>query len=344
MHRRTFLTVSGIAWCSATLGTEARLFAQVPTQATAARTIEVPQANRRGNSVVSAVAVNSAGTEVAAAGDDHMVRIWNIAEGSGVRTLRGHTDWVRALAYSPDGRLLASGADDRGVILWNAADGQQVRRIQTPARAIYGLAFSPESDQLAIGGFDSKLHLRAVSTGEEVRVLDCTCRDIRAVAWSANGTTLAAAGQDGKLLLWGSAGGQLLHTLQADRRRIRGISFSPDSAQIASAGEGRNIRLFDVAAGTELAHFEVRGGKLMSLVHCDQNVVATGGSDNLIRLWDLVEQKEIKQLTGHKGSIDALDYNASTKTLVSGSFDTTLMFWPMAEAGRTTLNSFPPIR
>lgn len=342
MRRRQFLAVSCMTWYSAAMGS--RLLAQTPSQASAARTIEVPQAGRRGRSVVSAVAVNSAGTEVAAAGDDHMVRTWQVNGGTGLRTLQRHSDWVRCVAYSPNDQVLASGGDDRNVVIWNAESGQALRTIQLPARAVYALAFSPESEQLAIGGFDSKLHIRSVSTGEEVRTLDCTCRDIRSVAWSVNGATLAAAGQGGKLLLWQAADGQLLHTLNADRRRIRGLSFSPDSTQIASAGEGRNIRLFDVASGTELAHFDVRGGKLMSIVHCGQDVLATGGSDNLIRIWSLTDRQEIKQLTGHKGSINALGYNAATDTLISGSFDTTLMFWPMGETSRTTLNTFPPIR
>ncbi len=342
MRRRRFLTVSCLALWSASSFDALRAWGQVPEAPS--RTIQVPQDGRRGSSVVSAVALNTAGTEVAAAGDDHMVRIWKIGDGGSIRTLRGHTDWVRGLAYSPDDRLLASGGDDRNVIVWDAATGQAIRTSQLPARAIYAIAFGPQSDKIAIAGFDSKVHVRSAATGDEVLTLDGTCRDIRAVAWSGDGATLAAAGQDGKLLLWSAATGQLLHTLNADRRRIRGISFSPDNAQIASAGEGRNIRLFDVATGTELAHFDVRGGKLLSLVHCGQDMLATGGSDNIIRFWSLSEKKELRQLAAHTGSIDALDYCSATKTLVSGSYDTTLKFWPMGETTRTTLSPFQPIR
>lgn len=343
MRRRKFLTVSCLTVWSASTFDALRAAVQVPGPQ-ASRTIQVPQDGRRGSSVVSAVALNTAGTEVAAAGDDHMVRIWKVGESGNIRTLRGHTDWVRGLAYSPDDRLLASGGDDRNVIVWDAATGQNLQREQLPARAVYAIAFAPQSDKIAIAGFDSKVHIRSASSGEEVRTLDGTCRDIRTVAWSADGTTLAAAGQDGKLLLWSAADGQLLHTLNADRRRIRGISFSPDSKQIASAGEGRNIRAFDVATGAELVHFDVRGGKLMSLVHCGQDLIATGGSDNIIRMWSLTEKKEIQQLVGHAGSIDTLDFCDTTGTLVSGSYDTTLKFWEMGEATRTTLSPLRPVR
>ena len=41
-----------------------------------------------------------------------------------VRTLEGHTSWVRSVAWAPDGQQLASGAGDSTVRLWEARSGQ----------------------------------------------------------------------------------------------------------------------------------------------------------------------------------------------------------------------------
>src|SRR5258705_98843 len=69
--------------------------------------------------VVTAVRVHRDGEWLATAGDDHLVRIFSLADGSQVHRLDKHTDWVRSVDFSPNGKELASAGNDRRIHLWN---------------------------------------------------------------------------------------------------------------------------------------------------------------------------------------------------------------------------------
>jgi WD40 repeat protein len=60
---------------------------------------------------------------LASGSDDNTVKLWDVQSGDCVRTLEGHSNWVRSVAWSGDGLTLASGSDDNTVKLWDVQSG-----------------------------------------------------------------------------------------------------------------------------------------------------------------------------------------------------------------------------
>ena len=46
------------------------------------------------------------------------LKVWDVATGECVATLKGHSDRVNGVAISPDGRRVVSGSNDRTLKLW----------------------------------------------------------------------------------------------------------------------------------------------------------------------------------------------------------------------------------
>jgi WD40 repeat protein/tetratricopeptide (TPR) repeat protein len=111
-----------------------------------------------------AVCFSPDGLQLATAGEDRIVKVWDAARGAPVRELSGHSSAVTALAFSPDSLRLASGSWDFTARVWELATGKQVLTLSDHGDKLNGIAFSPDGALLATVGDDgtTRLHLMAV--------------------------------------------------------------------------------------------------------------------------------------------------------------------------------------
>src|SRR5712692_4607519 len=59
----------------------------------------------------------------------------------------------------------------------------------------------------------------------------------------------------------------------------------------------------------------------------DDRVLASGGGDNTIHLWDPSTGREVKVLRGHLGAVRALAFSPNGKVLASAASDSTIRIW-----------------
>ena len=63
----------------------------------------------------------------------------------------------------------------------------------------------------------------------------------------------------------------------------------------------------------------------------DGKIIASGGDDKTIKLWDLTTGKILRTLKGHRDSIRAIAFSPDGQLLVSGGNDCTLKIWQVAK-------------
>jgi len=265
---------------------------------------------------LAAITIDS-GTLVAAAGDDHLVRIWDPATGKVIHVLRGHSDWVRCAQFTRDGRTLITAGTDGRVLLWNAQTGKKISERYRSDRSINAMQLTEDESQLLIVGFDAPLRTIDFASGKLISEVGCPCRDMRAVAISEDGQWAAGAGRNGKIWVWSiqatqdgetSRRNKPQHELLGHKRRVRSLAFIPYSQQLVSAGDDRTIRVWDLQSGQTVRQIHAGPARVMSMI-VPRNAggpVVTGGSDNLVRVWNLNTGSAVAQLTGHTGSVAAL--------------------------------------
>ena len=103
--------------------------------------------------------------------DDETVRLWDVSEGTLLRTLPIGAS-VNSVSFSPDGQTLANGHDSsfwkEDIHLWDVATGTFLRALEIPDGylvEVNSVSFSPDGQTLASGNSDKTVQLWDVATG-----------------------------------------------------------------------------------------------------------------------------------------------------------------------------------
>jgi hypothetical protein len=81
------------------------------------------------------VAFSPDGQRIVTGGRDQTAKVWELASGKELLTLKGHSGLVLSVAFSPDGQQIATGSGDGTAKVWEAATGQQVATWQSEEEA-----------------------------------------------------------------------------------------------------------------------------------------------------------------------------------------------------------------
>jgi WD40 repeat protein len=154
---------------------------------------------------VCSIAFRPDGQQIASAGEDGTVKIWQTDQGKLLKTLQGHEGMVKAVAFSPTGRKVASSATDKTLKIWDIAKGTLLQTIAIGSEA-NGLVFSRSGQIVASAQADCNIRLWQVSNGQRVGILTGHSDIVHTVALSPDGAILISGSEDKTVKLWSMKG------------------------------------------------------------------------------------------------------------------------------------------
>jgi WD40 repeat protein len=242
---------------------------------------------------VASVAFSPDGLTLASASLDRTVKLWKLDDPVNPRAiLRGHTDEVRAVAFSADGRHVASAGFDRTIRLWDARSGAELAVIRGHVGPVMTLAYLPDSERVVTGSADQTIRLWDTVSRLELRSFKGTDA-VSSLAVSRGGRDIASA-SDETVRIWSADTPPRPQTLQ-----------SPSVLPYGGA--------------VECLAFSADGHHL-----------ASGHSDNVLRVWDLRSGQPPRLFKGHSHIVQCAAFSPDGRSIASGGMDRTVRIWDSA--------------
>lgn len=294
------------------------------------------------------MAFNPDGKILATAGEDKMVRLWDVESGKPQQISLSHRGRVLGVAFSPDGTSLASVGDDLGAKIWDGSSGVIKKTLAGTRGQIDNVALS-SSRKLLVASSDNIAIIWDVTSGNQLSDLVGHEDRINSVAFNPEATLVATSSQDGTVKIWDVATGKDLQTLKGHRGAVYAVAFNPKNrTQLATGGYDDTAKVWDVSNGTELLTLRGHGDTIWSITFGpDGTTLATGSEDNTVKLWDISsgkDGKEIVTLLGHTGTVRSVAFTTDGRKLATASDDKTVKLWDVKSRKELTslaLQRFP---
>lgn len=247
---------------------------------------------------VRSLSVLRDGELAVSAGEDNTVRVWNIATGTLVKTLRGHDSGVRAAMASPDGRTLLSASHDTTVREWSIADYEELRSLQ-------GRTFEGHADA------------------------------ILSAAFSPNQQWVVTASRDRTARTWNGKTGELKQTFEEGHQFLASTAFFFDRGRgLVTAAVDNTARVWDVATGTQVRRFERTGRAAAAAVNREATSLFTGGEDKQAQQWNLQTGELIRKFPDHHAEVTAVALSPDERWLLAGDAKGFGVLWDVATGNR----------
>ena len=250
---------------------------------------------------VNAVLFLPDGRHALSAGDDGIVRQWELESGRLVRRFEGHTAKIVGLAVSADGRIAASAGWDRTVRIWHLDRGDA------------GPVLKGHSGQV-----------------NAVVIVEMAARE----GSELSGLTVFSASTDGTIRAWSGEDGRFIRVLYRHGWGInvmRALTTSLNSAtepQLFFGSLNGQAGVVDPRSGEPVKMLKEHEGPVLSLALLEKpGLAATGGGDGRIRVWRADDWKLLEEHQNPYGPIWAMDFSRDGREIYYGGLDDFVIRW-----------------
>ena len=246
------------------------------------------------NSSVSSVDVAASGRCAFSAGEDDVVRVWDLSTRRCLREIPTPGK-VLAAAFHEQRSLLAlacsdaqsfAGLDGTQLLVWDVERERVLFQLKGHSNSCRAVAISADGGSVVSGSDDLTVRVWDLHhNGQCRRVLEGNQHFVAAVAVSADGNVVVSAGWDKSVRVWNLATGAA-RVLWGHLGIVNAVAVSADGGTVVSGGWDRTVRIWNAASGRCLRTIEAHTGIVSGVsVSADGLTVASAGWDKAARVW-----------------------------------------------------------
>uniref|UniRef100_F6Z3Z6 Fizzy-related protein homolog n=1 Tax=Xenopus tropicalis TaxID=8364 RepID=F6Z3Z6_XENTR len=182
-------------------------------------------------------------------------------------------------------------------------------------------------------GLGTCVYLWSACTSQVTRLCDLSVEgdSVTSVGWSERGNLVAVGTHKGFVQIWDASAGKKLSTLEGHTARVGALAWNAD--QLSSGSRDRMILQRDIRTPPVQSERRLQGHRqeVCGLKwSTDHQLLASGGNDNKLLVWNHSSLSPVQQYTEHLAAVKAIAWSPHQHGLLAsggGTADRCIRFW-----------------
>ncbi|MFT7640243.1 MAG: arylsulfatase A-like enzyme [Pirellulaceae bacterium] len=259
--------------------------------------------------------------------------------------LYGHHSKVEAAAFSPDGNHFYTSGADGEIICWDSATLKPLGNVKQKVQRSSTVAGANDGGTAFAGDHERLVRIHKIANGDLQAAKEQPKR-VNAIALSPDNSTVIVGGgvfaSRGFGRLVSATDASVKVDLEGHRQTVCAVAWTDDNARVATGG-GRfaragEVKVFTSADGKLIADLSAVDAIQALDFAPDNNLLAAGGRDNVVHLYNVDEKKIVADYFLPTGGVLAVAFNEDGTRLSAVNRQGTIRTWDVES--RRVINSY----
>jgi WD40 repeat protein len=281
-------------------------------------------------SAINALAVFPGQSVIASAGDDSVVKLWDLAHLNRTILQPSQRELLgAAVRFLDQQQVIATFDNDIRVLPRAGSSSASTNLPETqPTQTVVDIDISPDGQLLATVSYDdlrgAYVQLRDRATGRVRHSWQPHQGRMAKARFSPDGRVVATAGFNGVKVH--DLSGELQQRWSTPNRVATSLEFSPNGRYIIAVFDDGQLERWDRQTGERVNQVEAHDGWIIALSVSSNGLIATAGEDGRTKLWSPAGEPR-HEIDSHIGIVRDVQFSPDGTILATAGDDEHLRIW-----------------
>jgi len=275
-----------------------------------------------------AIRIESTDRYMFSAGQDYMLKMWEIETGECKRTFCGHGKNINTIEFSSDERYVLTASSDNTAKMWEIETGECVHTYVGHTDTLWGIHIYQNDERLVTVSTDNTHRIWDIQTEKELLQWSDPDGSVYNMDITSDERFIYTGGHNGVCKKWELKLGTLVKRYEKHTNYVQVVFATRDASKLISGSKDFTTVVWDTETGKRIHTLRDHNGCIRDLkLSKDDRYLFTVGDDSMWMVFNMDTGERLLKRRIHQDDATACDLNSNDTRFFTGSESKDCKMW-----------------